>query len=98
LVISQQELPNSYNGTIFSLAVYLSGNVVSTGGSKITVNGNVILHCTLAMTVMKNANTNTSKTATIEVLCTSANSRSGLHHLASKIIVASEMHGRFFER
>jgi hypothetical protein len=50
------------------------------------------------MVVMKNANINTSKIGTIEVVCTSVNSRSCLHHLASKIIAAREMHGRFFER
>jgi hypothetical protein len=48
-----------------------SENNISTGGSKITANGNIDLHCPLALVVLKNVCANRFKTVKVELLCTS---------------------------
>jgi hypothetical protein len=45
---------------------------LSTGGSRITASGNDDFHWSLALTALKSASKNVSRTATIEVVCTSA--------------------------
>jgi hypothetical protein len=48
-----------------------SGNYIFTGGSRITASGNGDFHWPLALAALKNASANSSRTATIEPLCTS---------------------------
>jgi hypothetical protein len=48
-----------------------SGNVIFTSGSRITASGNGDFHWPLALAALKNASANSSRTATIEPLCTS---------------------------
>jgi hypothetical protein len=48
-----------------------SGNYIFTGGSRITASGNGDFHWPLALAAVKNASANSSRTATIEPLCTS---------------------------
>jgi hypothetical protein len=49
----------------------VSDNVISTGGCKTAASENVDFYLPQALAALKNASANSSRTATIELLCTS---------------------------
>ena len=69
-------LKKTASETTFSLAVFLSNppvqNVISTSGCKTTASEKADFYRSLALAALKNASANSSRTATIELLCTSA--------------------------